>query len=82
MPRIEPHPKTPICQSARTPKPSACKRANSESTSQPPPSLQRAKKACTVTSLPANPRRRQIVVIDDIDEEEQAGEGEDEDEDE
>lgn len=76
MPRTEPHPKTPICQSTRAPKPSARKRANSESTSQPLPLSQRAKKACTVTSLPANPRRRQIVIIDDIDEEEQAGEGE------
>jgi hypothetical protein len=68
MPRIEPHPKTPIRQSTHTPKPSARKRANSESISQHPPSSQRAKKACIATALPVNPRRRQIAP-DDIDEE-------------
>ncbi|KAI9853380.1 MAG: hypothetical protein M1813_002372, partial [Trichoglossum hirsutum] len=81
MAPAEPHPGTSICQSTCTSKPSACKRANSESISQPLPSSQRAKKTCTATSLPANPRRQQIVIIDDIDKEEQAGEGEDEDKD-
>ncbi|KAH0562442.1 hypothetical protein GP486_002867 [Trichoglossum hirsutum] len=80
MPRTEPHPKTPIRQSTRTSKPSARKRANSESASQPPPSSQRAKKAHTVTSLPTKPQRRQIIVIDDPDEEERADENENEDE--
>jgi hypothetical protein len=76
MPRIEPHPKTPIRQSTRTSRPSARKRANSESISQPLPSSQRAKKACTATALPVNPRRRQIAP-DDVDEEEQFNEDED-----
>ncbi|KAI9783706.1 MAG: hypothetical protein M1839_003554, partial [Geoglossum umbratile] len=76
MPRIEPHLKTPIRQSTRTSKPSARKRANSESISQPPPSSQRAKKACTATALPVNPRRRQIAP-NNIDEEEQFNEDED-----
>ena len=76
MPRIEPHLKTPIRQSPRTSKPSARKRANSESISQPPPSSQRAKKACTATALPVNPRRRQIAP-DDVDVVEQFNEDED-----
>ncbi|KAI9866988.1 MAG: hypothetical protein M1813_000386 [Trichoglossum hirsutum] len=78
MPRIEPHPKTPICQSTRTSRPSARKRANSESISQPPPSSQRAKKACTSTALPVYPRQQQIAP-DDVDEEEQFNEDEYED---
>ncbi|KAI9770771.1 MAG: hypothetical protein M1840_003021 [Geoglossum simile] len=76
MPCTKPHPKTPIRQSAHTPKPSARKRANSESISQPPPSSQCAKKTRIVTSLSVNPRRRQIAV-DDIDDEEQSTEDED-----
>ncbi|KAI9772130.1 MAG: hypothetical protein M1840_001419, partial [Geoglossum simile] len=51
-------------------------RANSESISQPPPSSQCAKKTRIVTSLSANPRRRQIAV-NDIDDEEQSTEDED-----
>ncbi|KAI9775778.1 MAG: hypothetical protein M1839_000906 [Geoglossum umbratile] len=76
MPHIEPHLKTPICQSTRTSKPSARKRANSESISQPPPSSQHAKKACTVTALPINPQRRQIAP-NNIDDEEQFNKDED-----
>ena len=76
MPCIEPYRKMPICQSTRTSRPSAHKRANSESISQPPPSSQRAKKACIVTALPINPRRQQIAP-NDIDEEKQFNKDED-----
>ena len=76
MPRIKPHSKMPIRQSTRTSRPLAHKRANSESISQPPPFSQRAKKSCTATALPVNPRQQQIT-SDDIDEEEQFNEDED-----